>query len=370
MSAGAGAEVDGEGRSALHLAALNGEKEELALHKVRLRKPIKTTMTYTAPPAPTNAGGYAASQSTASGSASAQVASSSNPSPQSIQQHVMLSGRFNRDDIKDYMRIVRRRLEELQVTTFMVEAGGGGEFGSLTLMGLGRAKAMVAFCTEEYGALTGVGYETFRELEFAHQQNLPIIFLLFQFAIIDVLSGSMSASAGAEVDAKGRSALHLAAFNGEREEVERLVTSGAEIEATDKEGFTPLHLASEAGRLDVVDRLTEAKADLEAKGGPSRREPQRLGRLGRSEGLTPLHWAAEKGHPATVDRLVAAGAAVLRLSTMRPNTATPTRRSAWSTVAPTSTPRTNTAKRPGTLPKFVATTRGWRRFCVPCLGSA
>ncbi|CAK9056032.1 unnamed protein product, partial [Durusdinium trenchii] len=110
------------------------------------------------------------------------------------------------------------------------------------------------------------------------------------------LAGSMSASAGAEVDAKGRSALHLAAFNGEREEVERLVTSGAEIEATDKEGFTPLHLASEAGRLDVVDRLTEAKADLEAKGGPSR--------------LTPLHWAAEKGHPATVDRLVAAGAAV------------------------------------------------------------
>ena len=45
-----------------------------------------------------------------------------------------------------------------------------------------------------------------------------------------------------------------------------------------------MHLASEAGRLDVVDRLTEAKADLEAKGGPSRREPQRLGRLGRSEG--------------------------------------------------------------------------------------
>jgi len=38
---------------------------------------------------------------------------------------------------------------------------------------------------------------------------------------------------------QGRSALHLAAFNGEREEVERLVTSGAEIEATDKEGWAP-----------------------------------------------------------------------------------------------------------------------------------
>eukprot|EP00913_Durusdinium_trenchii_P025562 g23993.t1 len=51
----------------------------------------------------------------------------------------------------------------------------------------------------------------------------------------------------------------------EEEEVERLVTSGAEIEATDEEGLTPLHLASEAGHLHVVDRLTEAKADLEAE---------------------------------------------------------------------------------------------------------
>ena len=38
---------------------------------------------------------------------------------------------------------------------------------------------------------------------------------------------------------RGRSALHRAALNGQREEVERLVTSGAEIEATDEEGWAP-----------------------------------------------------------------------------------------------------------------------------------
>ncbi|CAK9056997.1 unnamed protein product [Durusdinium trenchii] len=113
------------------------------------------------------------------------------------------------------------------------------------------------------------------------------------------------------------------------EEVERLVTSGADIEATDKKGFTPLHLASEVGHLDVVDRLTEAKADLEAIGGCFSRTPLHLAaekghcqvvdRLLAAKaaveaqdqyGRTPLHLAAESGHPATVDRLVAGGATV------------------------------------------------------------
>ena len=33
---------------------------------------------------------------------------------------------------------------------------------------------MVTFCTSEYGAYTGVGYETFHELEFAHDHRLPL----------------------------------------------------------------------------------------------------------------------------------------------------------------------------------------------------
>ena len=56
----------------------------------------------------------------------------------------------------------------------MVQAQVGQSFAELTRIGLGRAKGMVAFCTSEYGAYTGAGYETFHELEYAHDNNLYI----------------------------------------------------------------------------------------------------------------------------------------------------------------------------------------------------
>ena len=58
--------------------------------------------------------------------------------------------------------------------TFMVEARPGQSFAEPSRQGLLRAKGMVAFCTAEYGAYTGVGYETFHELEFAHENKLPL----------------------------------------------------------------------------------------------------------------------------------------------------------------------------------------------------
>ena len=73
--------------------------------------------------------------------------------------------------IMGYMRMVGARLAVRGVPTFMVEAKPGQSFAELTRMGLGRAKGMVAFCTAEYGA----GYETFRELEYAHDKELPLI---------------------------------------------------------------------------------------------------------------------------------------------------------------------------------------------------
>ena len=71
---------------------------------------------------------------------------------------------------------MRSQFATTQVDSFLVEAGeAGGSFGELTVVGLYRAKALVAFCTEDYGAETGAGYETYRELEYAHQQKLRII---------------------------------------------------------------------------------------------------------------------------------------------------------------------------------------------------
>ncbi|CAL1125728.1 unnamed protein product [Cladocopium goreaui] len=119
----------------------------------------------------------------ASSSASGHASS---PRVQSVQAsqpegHLLLSGRFKSDgiftaeQIMGYMRMVGARLAVRGVPTFMVEAKPGQSFAELTRMGLGRAKGMVAFCTAEYGAYTGVGYETFYELEFAHDKELLLI---------------------------------------------------------------------------------------------------------------------------------------------------------------------------------------------------
>ena len=72
------------------------------------------------------------------------------------------------------MKAVKKQLEARNVPVFMVEATVGQSFADVTRIGLGRAKGMVTFCTSEYGAYTGVGYETFHELEFAHDHRLPL----------------------------------------------------------------------------------------------------------------------------------------------------------------------------------------------------
>ncbi|CAL1142618.1 unnamed protein product [Cladocopium goreaui] len=90
------------------------------------------------------------------------------------QGHLLLSARFNNDEIIAYMRAVKKQLEARNIPVFVVEATVGQSFADLTRIGLLRAKGMVAFCTSEYGAYTGVGYETFHELEFAHDHQLPL----------------------------------------------------------------------------------------------------------------------------------------------------------------------------------------------------
>ena len=72
------------------------------------------------------------------------------------------------------MRAVKKQLEARNISVFVVEATVGQSFADVTRKGLYHAKGMVTFCTSEYGAYTGVGYETFYELEFAHDHQLPL----------------------------------------------------------------------------------------------------------------------------------------------------------------------------------------------------
>jgi ankyrin repeat protein len=56
-------------------------------------------------------------------------------------------------------------------------------------------------------------------------------------------------------------ALHLACLEGNKEAVELLIQSGANVNMRDSEGFTPLFLAIKLENLEIIKLLVQAKAD-------------------------------------------------------------------------------------------------------------
>lgn len=82
------------------------------------------------------------------------------------------------------------------------------------------------------------------------------------------MSASTTATTNANINAvsaNGYTALHLAAFEGEVKEVERLLASGADVDArTEHVLMTPLHIASERGHLEVVQTLLKYGANISA----------------------------------------------------------------------------------------------------------
>ena len=76
-------------------------------------------------------------------------------------------------------------------------------------------------------------------------------------------------------------------------DIERLIESGADLNARSDHGWTPLYAAVAAGNLSGVVALLDAGADLHAR---------------TETGFTPLHRAAFNGDQAMVSHLMEAGA--------------------------------------------------------------
>src|SRR5262245_2067954 len=83
-----------------------------------------------------------------------------------------------------------------------------------------------------------------------------------------------------------------AVTNGDVEAVQRLLRSGANVNARDRHGQTALMLAAHHGHHEVVDLLVGAGADLNVTAGYS---------------LTALMLAIVAGHAAIAQRLARAG---------------------------------------------------------------
>ncbi len=108
----------------------------------------------------------------------------------------------------------------------------------------------------------------------------------YRIVVLALVALFVSSSASAEP-------LHDAAEVGDIEQVTRLVTEGANVNAEDPDGLTPLHWAALKGHEGVAELLIAEGANVNAKD---------------SEGLTPLHWAARQGHEGAAEVLKAAEA--------------------------------------------------------------
>lgn len=136
--------------------------------------------------------------------------------------------------------------------------------------------------------------------------------------------------AGTAVDASDRcgwTALMKAAANGHLEMLEALLARGADTEHRDQAGYTPLLVAVVNNQAATSQALLAAGADVDAvddeAGWSSLTWAAKDGRPELVElllehggdpthvagdGTTPLHWARENGHTEIVSRLEAAGA--------------------------------------------------------------
>src|SRR5688572_7898498 len=124
----------------------------------------------------------------------------------------------------------------------------------------------------------------------------------------------------------GATALHWAAFHGNREMATVLMRAGGSPKAANREGVTPLWLASVNGDETMIKALIEGGADanetlplgrtplmlasrtgdvaamtalLDSGANPNAKETQR--------GTTPMMWAADEGHEAAIKLLIARG---------------------------------------------------------------
>lgn len=106
------------------------------------------------------------------------------------------------------------------------------------------------------------------------------------------LLGSGS-NANNDVDDAGRTALHIAAMNGNLQITAILIKAQVRLDLRDPLGNTPLHLAVDRNQTEVAKLLIDAGAPIDAE---------------NRNGMTPLMIAASRGNLDLVQALLAKGA--------------------------------------------------------------
>lgn len=82
--------------------------------------------------------------------------------------------------------------------------------------------------------------------------------------LLALSSTAVAQTAPSASDISSYSGLHLAAHEGQVAEINRLIATGADLNARDRVGRTPAHVAAFASRDDALTALAEGGADMNA----------------------------------------------------------------------------------------------------------
>ncbi|MGC2523437.1 MAG: ankyrin repeat domain-containing protein [Stellaceae bacterium] len=96
-----------------------------------------------------------------------------------------------------------------------------------------------------------------------------------------------------QVDDQSRTAMHIAAINGNLQIIAILIKADAKLNPVDQLGDTPLHLAADRNQTEAAKLLLDSGAEV---------DPQ------NKDGMTPLMIAANRGNLELVRALLAKGA--------------------------------------------------------------
>jgi len=118
---------------------------------------------------------------------------------------------------------------------------------------------------------------------------------VISISILLIASLGLTAAFAAENEEKANKSLHDAAMAGDVEQVQLLISSGADVNARDMTGYTPLFYAVQSGQKKAAELLIGGGANVNARDG---------------NGNTPLHYAAVRGHYDMCEVLVSNGADV------------------------------------------------------------
>ena len=166
----------------------------------------------------------------------------------------------------------------------------------------------------------------------------PILAGLWLLAVL-MLWATAAAGQNADVNrrnADGSTPLQWAVYNGDVNEVRRLLRAGADVSIANNYGATPMGLAAEVGNADMIAVLLEAGADADSPDPDGMTALQMVARTGNVKaaqllldagatidarekwgGQTALMWASARRHPTMMQFLISKGADVNARSTVR-----------------------------------------------------